>query len=304
LDSELKVDNNNRFYHEYCVECASKNSIGYWALTTDFKPALSGVRHCKCRTAWKMSNSLDWPHSKNLPKSKIYYLSKSIAKKPMTLIEDKSIIEIQQRYKKMGSVIDLCAFDIPDLRFPDYEILVQAAKAAMDIISDRYVQDWQQTNPTLPMEEYFRIRQVEGSTPIGTKISWADFFGDGFNFETKQIDMFTYHDGVKASETELKGLSHALLSPPYGLRLMPAKKLSVAYGIEEQAKLTEVFKDFLTDALSIRLNEGTDHLEIYSWSLDWSNYFDAGKEWWGAFYWTVLDKRRRKITVIAASTTD
>jgi len=49
-----------------------------------------------------------------------------------------------------------------------------------------------------------------------------------------------------------------------------------------------------------------DELEIYSWSSDWSSYFDAGNEWWGAFLWTVRNRQtaRRQIIVIAASTTD
>ena len=27
--------------------------------------------------------------------------------------------------------------------------------------------------------------------------------------------------------------------------------------------------------------EGADALEVYEWTTDWSNYFDAGHEWWG-----------------------
>lgn len=45
-------------------------------------------------------------------------------------------------------------------------------------------------------------------------------------------------------------------------------------------------------------------LEIVSWSTDWSPYFDAGHEWWGAFLWTVYVPAREWIVVVAASATD
>ncbi|MGY3777090.1 hypothetical protein [Isobaculum melis] len=45
-------------------------------------------------------------------------------------------------------------------------------------------------------------------------------------------------------------------------------------------------------------------LIIYRWNDDWSDYFDAGKEWWGTFYWTIYDPSTNRMTVIGASTTD
>ncbi|MGY3777087.1 hypothetical protein [Isobaculum melis] len=46
------------------------------------------------------------------------------------------------------------------------------------------------------------------------------------------------------------------------------------------------------------------NLIIYRWNDDWSDYFDAGKEWWGTFYWTIYDPSTNRMTVIGASTTD
>ncbi|MDO5120147.1 MAG: hypothetical protein Q4D48_08670, partial [Coriobacteriales bacterium] len=37
--------------------------------------------------------------------------------------------------------------------------------------------------------------------------------------------------------------------------------------------------------------EGTDGLEVYEWTTDWSNLFDDGHEWWGAACWSVYDRR-------------
>ena len=50
--------------------------------------------------------------------------------------------------------------------------------------------------------------------------------------------------------------------------------------------------------------EGTDNLETFRWSTDWSDYFDDGKEWWGTLCLTVYDKSKKRFAVIMASATD
>lgn len=49
---------------------------------------------------------------------------------------------------------------------------------------------------------------------------------------------------------------------------------------------------------------GTDNLEIYKWTTDWSDYFDDGHEWWGALCYTVYDETLDRFVVIMASATD
>ena len=49
---------------------------------------------------------------------------------------------------------------------------------------------------------------------------------------------------------------------------------------------------------------GTDGLEIFEWTTDWSEYFDEGHEWWGALCLTVYDKKLDRFAVIMASATD
>ncbi|MBR3641039.1 MAG: NAD(P)H-dependent oxidoreductase [Oscillibacter sp.] len=58
-----------------------------------------------------------------------------------------------------------------------------------------------------------------------------------------------------------------------------------------------------------RVNEalfpnGTDGLEVYEWTTDWSDYFDEGHEWWGALCLTVYDQTLDRFAVILASATD
>ena len=49
---------------------------------------------------------------------------------------------------------------------------------------------------------------------------------------------------------------------------------------------------------------GTDGLEIYEWTTDWSDYFDDGGEWWGTLCVTVYDPSLDRFVVILASATD
>ena len=50
--------------------------------------------------------------------------------------------------------------------------------------------------------------------------------------------------------------------------------------------------------------EGTGELEVFEWTTDWSNYFDAGREWWGTACWSVYDRRLDRFAVLFASATD
>ncbi|MDO4492182.1 MAG: hypothetical protein Q4B85_14065, partial [Lachnospiraceae bacterium] len=45
-------------------------------------------------------------------------------------------------------------------------------------------------------------------------------------------------------------------------------------------------------------------IEVFRWNDDFSDYFDAGKEWWGTGLWSAYDEITKEITVIGASLTD
>lgn len=49
---------------------------------------------------------------------------------------------------------------------------------------------------------------------------------------------------------------------------------------------------------------GTDELDIYEWTTDWSDYFDAGHEWYGACCWSVYDRSTNRYVVMLVSATD
>lgn len=57
----------------------------------------------------------------------------------------------------------------------------------------------------------------------------------------------------------------------------------------------------LNDAL---FPNGAESLEVFEWTTDWSNYFDAGHEWWGTACWSVYDTSLNRYVVLFASATD
>ena len=84
----------------------------------------------------------------------------------------------------------------------------------------------------------------------------------------------------------------------------PAEKMNY-----RKAFLCPPYPNGYTDADFGRINaalfpNGTDALEAYEWTTDWSEYFDEGHEWWGALCCTVYDKSLNRFAVIMASATD
>lgn len=75
---------------------------------------------------------------------------------------------------------------------------------------------------------------------------------------------------------------YAFLNPPYAVRY-----------------LTKDFVEF-NDILF----PSKQDTEVYRWNDDFSNYFDAGKEWWGTGLWSAYDKSAGIIVIIGASMTD
>ena len=55
---------------------------------------------------------------------------------------------------------------------------------------------------------------------------------------------------------------------------------------------------------SVLFPNGTENLEIFKWSTDWSDYFNDGNEWWGTLCLTVYDNTLNRFVVIMASATD
>ena len=76
-----------------------------------------------------------------------------------------------------------------------------------------------------------------------------------------------------------------------------------------KAFLCPPYENGYTDADFDKVNaalfpKGTDSLQVFEWTTDWSEYFDEGHEWWGALCYTVYDATLDRFAVILASATD
>ncbi|MBQ3290854.1 MAG: hypothetical protein IJH43_00585, partial [Mogibacterium sp.] len=76
---------------------------------------------------------------------------------------------------------------------------------------------------------------------------------------------------------------YAVMEPVHGRRTKP----------EDFKKVNEVL-----------FPNGTGALDIYEWTTDWSDFFDAGHEWYGACCWSVYDKSLSRYVVMLVSATD
>lgn len=204
------------------------------------------------------------------------------------------VVDAYQRFRAMHAELEIVRLPILN------ETSQETAVKAMRIIAERYDRD------------HFRISidpaVVSGERVLtGEVISFGEFLGPGYDMDHDAIRLFSYREGARSSDL-FEGLARALLDPPYGL-CRPSvpwaeEHFSPAYGVHEAAWMRDVLRAFCREVLAVEDPKHTAHLEIRRWPTDWSNYFAAGHDWWGAFFWTIEDKKNGWLTVIAASSTD
>lgn len=72
--------------------------------------------------------------------------------------------------------------------------------------------------------------------------------------------------------------------------------------LEPPCKTPYSIVDFI--AFNDCLFPNKEHIQVYRWNDNFSNYFDAGKEWWGTGLWSVYDTDSKVFVIIGASLTD
>lgn len=175
-----------------------------------------------------------------------------------------------------------------------------AAVEGMNIFAQRLDNDWDARKdeimekfPKFNFDKRFRI-EIYNQKPTGKTISFREFVGfDDYQIQSVNVANYTNYR-----------LAYALLEPPYGTGLpINAKHGSDEYLAETTKEYTALYRLFLGDFMLFSHYQKEDFI-IYSWADDWSNFFDAGKEWWGTYYWTVYNKRNNTIIVLGGSATD
>jgi hypothetical protein len=205
----------------------------------------------------------------------------------------------------LHAALDIAIFDVPkDLDIDLAEFSSEAAVAGMEVFQERVLDRYRFLGVDFKTQKCFQINIT--NAPDGKKIDWEDLLGPFLDLETGEIrpksdfsapvEKWFERNKLQEGDAFTYGLVDALLDPPYGIRLQN----------DNAEARKQLVHRFLKLVLGYDVEAGSfeSFPFIMKWSTDWSNYFEAGKEWWGAFYWTILLEEKEEIIVIGASATD
>ncbi|WNO10071.1 hypothetical protein [Teredinibacter sp. KSP-S5-2] len=215
-----------------------------------------------------------------------------------------NVVEEYKFFKNINAVLDIARFPVNEnATSTDPRLIINA----LEEFGNRYKAIFQKINPDLDIKEYFNI-QIDYQSANGIKgreIEIHEFWGEGYDITNNTVNLFEYSKNCMSTSVD-SGLAHALLDPPYCLKRPPSvpSKISIERKDPERKWMTDLVNRFNNEVLKIDVNSSLNHIIIEEWPTNWSNYFDAGNEWWGSFLWSVLDKKNKWVTVIGASTTD
>ena len=238
---------------------------------------------------------------------------------PMTikLNTDKQLIDKIEEFDKLGGCIQFKVFDVENID-NSYQIHLEVAKMTLIEISNDWEVYIQRVAKELHTDRgmYFKqenyFDKLENS---GVQISNRDFLGPQYDLMTNKIlikgvkrlyNEYFYFDadedeknivnfteiGKQFEFQETDGTSGAFC----GAFLEPPHSVRIGENIFEHGK-------YFIDFCNLLFSDITK-IEIYKWSVDSSNLFEAGKEWWGAHFWTIYNPTKNIYIGAVASTTD
>lgn len=213
-----------------------------------------------------------------------------------------------QHFEEAGGVVDFVVFDCEE-NSSDSENHRKAVILGFKELQRRCSDYAKRSSEehSYPIRDYFKITIDEDAARslVPVQITWEKFLGLRYEFERQGLivrgkgdfwnSFFFYSDPAKkrniipSEEIDYgigTGFAYAFSSPPYRIQL----------SAEALGKLFDKFLNFIIC--------GSSNSIIYEWPTNWSNYFEAGEEWWGSFLWTLSNPDSNQIIVIAASTTD
>lgn len=124
---------------------------------------------------------------------------------------------------------------------------------------------------------------------LGNETLNSYFYFDETETKSNKIDVNKLDEEYRKLYPENKGyFIHTLMEPPYNMKLG-----------KDILKRGEYVLDFM-DYFFSDINKIT----IYTWNTDCSVIFDAGKEWWGSYFWTIYNPMKNWYIGIIASETD
>lgn len=116
------------------------------------------------------------------------------------------------------------------------------------------------------------------------------------------------------SHADIQKLIHPYITRNHGMPLALYNAFcNTPHGIN-YTKVEPELEALFLEWIGILGLEDDETVQVFNWVDDlnlgkidnhsWSNYFDAGLEWWGAWCLTIWNPRRRTLSALVASTTD
>ena len=213
-------------------------------------------------------------------------------------------------FEEAGGVVDLVVLN-RDVAERNAETYRQAALMALDAVGAQWDQYFTELVKLPDYQNYKRNEffsvNVSADKLTGHRIDRADFLGNQFLVNENCLLVRGRHsnylnnyfregdpetDKTCLSQEQLSrlpkaGFSDAFLSPPYNLQISNEDACSLFW------QIAHVFLSDLDKAA-----------EIWSWSTECSNYFEAGHEWWGSHFYTFSHPDSDRVIAVLASATD
>ncbi|MBO9204947.1 MULTISPECIES: hypothetical protein [Niastella] len=227
------------------------------------------------------------------------------------------IIDKIDEFIKLGGCIQFKVFDVENID-NSYQTHLEIAKKTLIEISSDWEDHIQKVSKELHKDkgQYFKqIHHFDKLENSGIQISNRDFLGPQFDLTNNKLlikgvqnfyNIYFYYD---TDEDEKNAIDFNKISNQFNFRetdgvsgafcgafLEPPYAIKIGSSIFEHGKYFLDFCDLLFSDLA--------NIEVYRWSVDSSNYFDAGKEWWGAHFWTIYNPAKNIYIGAIASTTD
>lgn len=216
-----------------------------------------------------------------------------------------------KRVKAVGIDVDFVFLETQDeMQITAEKVHHQAVVLAMDLVRAR-VDAWAEktaSEESIPRSKIFQVQVDPRKQEVmkGRRIDEREFLGSRYHHvrnglivrgESPLQNEFFFHQDRFEPKNILgrgtidngigTGYAYAFSDPPYGIRLRS----------KEIAALFTKVNNYLLGGIS-------KQSIIFKWPTDWSNYFDAGHEWWGSFLWSFANPGDSRIIVILASSTD
>jgi hypothetical protein len=213
-----------------------------------------------------------------------------------------------KRFSEVGGVVDFVLFE-SERAAVDQSAHHEAVVLGLREIQHQADEYAERTSHDMgiPKSDIFQVTIDEHAAEalIPQRITWREFLGPRYDFERGGLivrgkgeflnEFFLYRDPATRENIIPPdgidwgigtGFAYAFSSPPYPLQTTAEQ-------------IGEMFDKFLQFIIA-----GSEESIIFAWPTDWSDYFDAGKEWWGSLLWSLSNPNSKRIVVIAASTTD